>query len=67
MEDGTHQYGVSRTRLDENLTGKPDGTYRFDGNLVYVESMQCSLQNIAGPGIYRIRLLTPDLIQVRGD
>ena len=32
--DGTHHYGVDELRLEENLTGRPDGTYRFDGHLV---------------------------------
>ena len=61
--DGTHHYGVDELRLEENMTGRPDGTYRFDGSLVYLESSDCKIRDIAEPGIYRIRLLAPDLIQ----
>jgi hypothetical protein len=61
--DGTHWYGVDEGRLEENMTGRPDGTYRFDGNLVYLESSDCKIRDITEPGIYRIRLLAPDVIQ----
>jgi hypothetical protein len=62
-QDGTHAYGVDEARLEENLTGRPDGTYRFDGDLVYIESSDCKIRDIVEPGIYRIRLLAPDVIQ----
>ncbi len=62
-QDGTHAYGVEESRLEENLTGRPDGTYRFDGNLVYVESNDCKIRDIVEPGIYRIRFVAPDVIQ----
>jgi hypothetical protein len=62
-QDGTHAYGVDELRLEDNLTGEPDGTYWFDGNLVYLESSDCRIRDITEPGIYRIRLLTPDMIQ----
>ena len=62
-QDGTHAYGVDELRLEDNLTGEPDGTYRFEGNLVYLESSQCRIRDIVEPGIYRIRLVTPDVIQ----
>jgi hypothetical protein len=61
--DGTHWYGIDEARLEDNLTGRPDGTYRFDGNLVYVESSDCRIRGIVEPGIYRIRLVAPDVIQ----
>ena len=62
-QDGTHAYGVDELRLEDNLTGEPDGTYRFDGNLVYLESSECRIRDIVEPGIYRIHLVTPDVIQ----
>ena len=62
-QEGTHHYGIDEARLEENMTGRPDGTYRFDGNLAYIESNECKIRDIVEPGIYRIRLLTPDLIQ----
>jgi hypothetical protein len=62
-EDGTHHYGVDELRIEENLTGRPDGTYRFTGNLVYLERSDCRIRDIVEPGIYRIRLVTPDLIE----
>ena len=62
-QEGTHHYGVDEARLEENMTGRPDGTYRFDGNLAYIESSECKIRDIVEPGIYRIRLITPDLIQ----
>jgi hypothetical protein len=61
--DGAHHYGVDEARLEENMTGRPDGTYRFEGSLAYIESSECKIRDIVEPGIYRIRLLTPDLIQ----
>ena len=64
VADGTHQFGVDSTRLEENLAGRPDGTYRFQSNLVYIESSQCTTRGIAEPGVYRIRFVaTPDVIQ----
>ncbi|MGI9611213.1 MAG: hypothetical protein ACR2NL_13045 [Acidimicrobiia bacterium] len=60
---GSHWYGVDEARLEENMTGRPDGTYRFDGNLAHIESSDCKIRDIVEPGIYRIRLLTPNLIQ----
>ena len=62
-EDGTHHYGIDETILEENMTGRPDGTYRFEGDLAYIESNDCSIRDMVEPGIYHIRLLTPDLIQ----
>jgi hypothetical protein len=62
-QDGTHAYGVDEPRLEENLAGRPDGTYRFEGNVVYLESRQCKIRDIVEPGIYRIRLVAPDVIQ----
>jgi hypothetical protein len=62
-QEGTHHSGVDEARLEENMAGRPDGTYRFDGNLAYIESNECKIRDIVEPGIYRIRLLTPDLIQ----
>jgi hypothetical protein len=62
-EDGTHHYGVDELRLEENLTGRPDGTFLFTGNLVSLESSDCRIRDIVEPGIYRIRLVTPDLIE----
>ena len=54
---------MDELRLEENLTGRPDGTYRFTGNLVYLESSDCRIRDIVEPGIYRIRLVTPNLIE----
>lgn len=62
-EDGTHQFGVDQVRLEENLAGRPDGAYRFEGDRVHLESGQCRLRDIVEPGVYRIRLLAPDVIQ----
>jgi hypothetical protein len=62
-EDGTHHYGVDEPRLEENLARRPDGTYRFEGSLVYLESSDCEIRDIAEPGVYHSHILAPDLIQ----